>query len=73
MITQASKEQVLELNAKLESLRMERGNSRGSAGNSLFGEVRKTLIRCSTPHPLVLQIRTLYIKPPNSGSGGINP
>ncbi|CAI8043588.1 Protein Spindly [Geodia barretti] len=36
---QASKEQVLELNAKLESLRMERGNSRGSAGNSLFGEV----------------------------------
>ena len=38
---QASKEQVLELNAELDSLKMEMGNGRGSSGNSLFGEVRE--------------------------------
>ena len=53
---QASKENVLELNAQLESLKMEMGNSRGSSGNSLFGEVRTpTLFLITYVQLLLLQ------------------
>ena len=36
---QSSKEQVMELNVELESLKMDARNSHSVAGNSLFGEV----------------------------------
>ena len=36
---QTSKEEVMELNAELDKLKLDMGNSHSTAGNSLFGEV----------------------------------